>query len=252
MRAISAIPTAISSTPSSWGERARRGRFWGGFLSVPFRGAYQQFSVIRGRPMQDVLEGYAAVATADFIAAYDGLSPESIYEHVVDLIPNHSITIADIGAGTGRDAAWFAAKGHDALAIEPVRELREAGQTLHPAANIKWLDDRLPHLRAVPTGVSFDLVTLCAVWQHLSDANRAIAMPRLATLIAPSGILIMSLRHGPGAKGRRVFPVSSDMTIEMAHACGLHLLRRQDADSVQKVNLSMGVFWTWLAFEKVR
>jgi SAM-dependent methyltransferase len=202
--------------------------------------------------MQDVLEGYAAVATADFIAAYDALSPESIYEHVIDLFPNRRIKIADIGAGTGRDAAWFAAKGHDILAIEPVRELREAGQTLHPAANIKWLDDRLPHLDAMPTGGSFDLVTLCAVWQHLTDKDRAIAIARLATMIAPSGILIMSLRHGPGAIGRRVFPVSSDVTIEMADACGLHLLRRQDAISVQKGNQAMGVSWTWLAFEKVR
>lgn len=202
--------------------------------------------------MQDVLKGYAAAATADFIAAYDGLSPVFIYGYVIDLFPNRSVKIADIGAGTGRDAAWFAAKGHDILAIEPVRELREAGQTLHPAANIKWLDDRLPHLVAVPTSGSFDLVTLCAVWQHLTDADRAIALPRLATMIAPSGILIMSLRHGPGAIGRRVFPVSSDMTIELAYACGLHLLRRQEAHSVQKGNQAMDVSWTWLAFEKVR
>lgn len=202
--------------------------------------------------MQDVLEGYAAVATADFIAAYDGLSPESIYEHVIDLFPSRNIRIADIGAGTGRDAAWFATMGHDILAIEPVREFREAGQRLHPVANIKWLDDRLPYLVAVPTVGLFDLVTLCAVWQHLTDADRAIALPRLATMIAPGGILIMSLRHGPGTKGRRVFPVSSDMTIELAHACGLHLLRRQEARSVQKGNQAMGVSWTWLAFEKVR
>ncbi|MGN7930897.1 class I SAM-dependent methyltransferase [Sphingopyxis sp. 22461] len=202
--------------------------------------------------MQDVLEGYAAVATADFIAAYEGLSPESIYKHVIDLLPDRSIKIADIGAGTGRDAAWLAAKGHDILAIEPVRELREAGKKLHPSANIKWLDDRLPYLGAVPAGVSFDLVTLCAVWQHLPDADRAIAIARLATMIAPNGILIMSLRHGPGAKGRRVFPVSPDLTIEMAYACGLHLLRRQDAHSIQRGNQVMGVSWTWLAFGKVR
>lgn len=201
--------------------------------------------------MQDVLEGYAAVATADFIAAYDGLSPETIYEHVIDLFPHRSSTIADIGAETGRDAAWFAAKGHDVLAIEPVRELREAGQALHPAANIKWLEDCLPHLGAAPTG-AFDLVNLCAVWQHLADEERAIAIPRLATMIAPSGILIMSLRHGPGAIGRRVFPVSSDMTIEMAYPCGLRLLRRRDANSVQKGNQAQGVSWTWLAFEKIR
>lgn len=201
--------------------------------------------------MQDVLEGYASAATADFIAAYDGLSPEGIYAHVSDLFPIRNAKVADIGAGTGRDAAWFADKGHDVLAVELVRELREAGRTLHTAANIKWLDDRLPDLRTLPPHGAFDLVTLCAVWQHLTDENRAIAMSRLATIVAPGGILIMSLRHGPGAIGRRVFPVSPDMTVEMALTCGFRLLRRQDAASIQASNQAMQVSWTWLAFEKV-
>lgn len=202
--------------------------------------------------MQDVLEGYAIAATADFIAAYDGLSPEGVYEHVIDLFPRHNAKVADIGAGTGRDAAWFAERGHDVLAVEPVRQLREAGETLHTATNIKWLDDRLPNLGALSSYGTFDLVILCAVWQHLTDGDRAIAMPRLATFVAPSGVLIMSLRYGPGAIGRRVFPVSSDMTVEMARACGFRLIRRQDASSVQADNQAMGVSWTWLAFEKVR
>ncbi|MFC3783758.1 class I SAM-dependent methyltransferase [Sphingopyxis italica] len=202
--------------------------------------------------MQDVLEGYATAATADFIAAYDGLSPESIYEHVIDLFPSRNARVADIGAGTGRDAAWFALNGHDVLAVEPVLELREAGRALHTAGNIKWLDDRLPHLGAVPPSASFDLVTLCAVWQHLTDEDRMTAMSRLATVIAPGGVLIMSLRNGPGAIGRRVYPVSPDLTVEMAKASGLRLVRRQEANSVQAENQAMGVSWTWLAFEKVR
>jgi SAM-dependent methyltransferase len=201
--------------------------------------------------MQSVLEGYAAAATPDFIAAYDGLSSESIYEPIVDLLPCRNAKVADIGAGTGRDAAWFADKGHEVLAVEPVRELREAGQALHSSMNIMWLDDRLPHLRAVRPCGSFDLVTLCAVWQHLPDKERTIAIPGLARIIAPGGLLVMSLRHGPGAPGRKVFPVSPDMTVEMAQACDLRLLRRQDSESVQAGNRAMGVSWTWLAFEKV-
>lgn len=201
--------------------------------------------------MQDVLEGYATAATADFISAYDQLLPEGIYEQVIDLFPARNAKIADIGAGTGRDAAWFAGKGHDVLAIEPVRKLREAGQTLHTAANIKWVDDRLPNLHSLPSHGTFDLVILCAVWQHLIDDDRAIAMPRLATIVAQNGILIMSLRHGPGAIGRRVFPVSSDITVKAARACGFRLLRKRDAASVQAGNRAMGVSWTWLAFRKV-
>jgi SAM-dependent methyltransferase len=201
--------------------------------------------------MQRVLEGYAAAATPDFIAAYDGLSSQSIYEHVVDLFPCRNARVADIGAGTGRDAAWFADQGHEVLAVEPVRELREAGQALHPSRNITWLDDRLPHLRAVRSCGSFDLVTLCGVWQHLPDKERTIAIPGLASIIAPGGILVLSLRHGPGAQGRKVFPVSPARTVETAQACDLRLLRRQEAESVQAGNRAMGVSWTWLAFEKV-
>lgn len=105
--------------------------------------------------MQDVLEGYATAATADLIAAYDGLSPEGIYEHVIDLFPSRDAKVADIGAGTGRDAAWFAGKGHDVLAIEPVRELREAGQALHTAKNIRgWMIACQPLARCRPTAHS--------------------------------------------------------------------------------------------------
>lgn len=98
---------------------------------------------------EDVLRGYAAAATADLIAAYDSLSSADIYVHVRDLFPIGTARVADIGAGTGRDAAWFAGSGHDVVAVEPVRELREAGQALHTASNIQWLDDRLPDLASL-------------------------------------------------------------------------------------------------------
>jgi SAM-dependent methyltransferase len=202
--------------------------------------------------MQDILEGYAAAATPSFVAAYDALSPELIYEHVIDLFAEREAKVADIGAGTGRDAAWFADKGHEVLAVEPVRELREAGRELHRSERISWLDDRLPHLTEVRPDSSFDLVTLCAVWQHISNNDRPLALHRLATIMAPGGLLVMSLRHGPGGEGRRVFPVSPEATLEIAQALGLRLIRRREAASVQDGNRAMGVSWTWLAFEKVR
>src|SRR3546814_20939652 len=94
-------------------------------------------------------------------------------------------------------------------------------------------------------------MTLCAVWQHLTDEDRTIAMSRLATLIAPDGILIVSLRHGPGAIERRVFPVSPDMTVEEAKACDLRLIRRQAATYVPADNHELVVYWTWLGLQKV-
>ena len=137
------------------------------------------------------------------------------------------------------------------LAVEPVREFREAGQALHTSARIEWRDDRLPDLAGSPAHETFDLVILRAVWQHLDNAHRAIAMSRLSTITAANGLLIMSIRHGPGAVGRPVFPVSPETTIDLARAYGFRLLRRKDADSVQPANQVMNVAWTWLAFETV-
>jgi SAM-dependent methyltransferase len=200
--------------------------------------------------MQTILEGYAKAATPSFIAVYDELAPALIYRHVIDLFPATACRVADIGAGTGRDAAWLAEKGCDVVAVEPVNAFREAGQTLHRSDKIVWRDDRLPHLANMPPDEHFELIILCAVWQHLSDDDRTLAIPRLATLMAPGGRLIMSLRHGPGGKGRPVFPVSAETTIEAATSCGLQLLRKRDAESVQEKNRAMGVCWTWLVLEK--
>ncbi|CAH2602544.1 Class I SAM-dependent methyltransferase [Rhodovastum atsumiense] len=200
--------------------------------------------------MQDIIDGYAAAATPGLIARFDGLVPEQVYAPVLDLLPLAPARIADIGAGTGRDAAWFAGQGHRVLAVEPVRELREAGLARHGAAGIEWLDDRLPLLAKAREHGPFDLVVLCGVWQHLDDAARALAMDSLARLAAAGGRVILSLRHGPGSAGRRVFPVVPDRTIAAAARSGFTLLRRREADSIQPENRAQGVRWTWLALAR--
>ena len=201
--------------------------------------------------MQDILDAYAAAATPGFIATYDALPTEAIYAQVIDLFPRHATRTIDIGAGTGRDAAWFADRGHRVLAVEPVRELREAGRLLHPSPAITWLDDRLPDLASARSHHPFGFVLLGGVWQHLTDAERRIAMPHLASLAESGDRLVLSLRHGPAAGGRRVFPVDPDETASLAVASGLHLIRQRETASLQPGNQAMNVRWTWLAFEKL-
>ena len=209
-----------------------------------------QARTFTGDEMSDVLQGYATAATPELITRFDALSPAEIYAPVSDLLPKSPVRVADIGTGTGRDAAWFAQHGHTVLAVEPVRELREAGIALHGSPKIDWLDDRLPELAQVQIRGQFDLVILCGVWQHLDDSDRLIAIKSLAGVTAPEGTLIMSLRHGPGAVGRRVIPVVPEETIEAACQVGFSLTRRSENDSVQSENQANGVRWTWLALTK--
>jgi hypothetical protein len=93
---------------------------------------------------------------------------------------------------------------------------------------------------------------LAAVWMHLDARQRRQAMPRVASLIAAGGTMIMSLRHGAVPQGRRMFEVSADETIELAQAQGLDAVLNLRTDSVQEVNRRAGVTWTRLAFMKAQ
>ncbi|MFK0205314.1 class I SAM-dependent methyltransferase [Agrobacterium sp. NPDC090283] len=200
--------------------------------------------------MDDILKGYAEAATPDLISRFDNLDCPEIYAPVIDLLPSTPCRIADIGSGTGRDAAWFAAQGHDVLAVEPVRELREPGMRLHPSQRISWLDDSLPGLvKARQQGV-FDLVILCGVWHHVDHGLRQTAMESLSEMTAAGGLLIMSLRHGPAPEGRRAFAISPSETTSEAARLGFTLIRQADVASIQAANRALGVRWTWLALQK--
>lgn len=200
--------------------------------------------------VNDILDGYAAAATPDLIQRYEAFDPAVLYAPVLDLLPETPGRVADIGTGTGRDAAWFASRGHRVFAVEPVRALREAGMALHGGKDITWLDDTLPELASARQHGPFDLVTLNGVWQHIDDAARAIALPVLGEMLAPGGRLVLALRHGPGAACRPAFPISDDETIAAAATCGLPLLRCRKTGSHQAANRALGVRWTWVLFER--
>lgn len=199
--------------------------------------------------MDDVLTDYAATATPELIAGYDALPSAQIYASVLDLFPDRPARIADIGAGTGRDAAWLAGRGHSVLAVEPVQEFRDAGIALH-GDQIEWVDDRLPDLAEVERRGKFDLVLLCAVWHHLDIADRARAVRSFSRITAPGGRVILSLRHDPGALASGTYPAPPEETIDLACAAGFHLTRRAEADSVHAESRAAGVRWTWLVFTK--
>jgi SAM-dependent methyltransferase len=199
--------------------------------------------------IDDVLQGYAS-ASAELIARFEEVSPAELYAPVADLLPTRPSRIADIGAGTGRDAAWLAGKGHRVVAVEPVDEFRRAGMALHKSTgSIAWLNDRLPDLYGLRTRKEcFDWVVLSAVWQHLDNEQRSTALRSLAALTAPGGTVIISLRHGAGASSRCVHEARPQDTIAAALRTGLELMRERRAASMQAVNRKAGVYWTWLVF----
>lgn len=193
-------------------------------------------------------EGYAEHAKSLFLRD-EAMSFAEKHRAVFHLLPTEPSAVIDIGSGTGAGAAWFASQGHDVVAVEPTDELRLPSIAVHSARSIEWVNDSLPHLVTVSRrGQRFRLVMLTAVWMHLDQKERQVAMPNVASLLAPDGTLIMSLRHGPVPDGRRMFEVSAEETILLASSCGLQHILNIRAPSVQLANRHAGVTWTHLAF----
>ncbi len=193
-----------------------------------------------------VRAGYSNAAD-NLIAPYDAIDCDHLFAPVRHMFPASPTHIIDIGAGTGRDARWLASLGHRVTAIEPVDAFRAAGQARR-CDGVDWIDDCLPDLaKTTATGFGFCLIN--GVWQHLTDPERAIALPRIASMLAPSAGMVLSLRHGPGVQGRPVLPISLDRTLSTAAKAGMALRDRVDTQSIQPGNQRAGVTWTWLLLE---
>ncbi len=194
--------------------------------------------------------GYAEQAE-DLVAKYEAIDFAAKHGAVLPLLPAAPASVLDIGAGTGADAAWLAARGYRVVAVEPTAALRSRAMALHPSPAIEWIDDSLPALRhVVARRRQFDLVMLTAVWMHLDAAERRLAMASIASLVAPDGVLTMTLRHGPVPNGRVMFAVSAEETIALAGECGFRPSLHVDTESIQAANREAGVSWSQLALRR--
>ncbi|HSC64033.1 MAG TPA: class I SAM-dependent methyltransferase [Caldimonas sp.] len=195
--------------------------------------------------------GYAE-QVEEFAVRYEAIDFAAAHAAVLPLLPVAPASAIDIGAGTGRDAAWLAERGYRVVAVEPTEAMRSRARSLHPSPAIEWIDDSLPAMRrVVAQGRRFDLVMLTAVWMHLDADERRLAMPRVAALVAPGGLLVMTLRHGPVPVGRTMFAVTAEETIALAAGRGLRASLNVHAASSQAANRDAGVSWTQLAFRRV-
>jgi len=129
---------------------------------------------------------------------YDSIPFDRIHAPLMNWLPYPPAHVLDVGAGSGRDAAWFAAKGYEVVAVEPVAEMMEHAKATHPHPNIRWVSDSLPALaKVIASGSQFDLIHLSAVFMHLPKADRDRAFRKLTLLLNPGGRIHITLRQGP-------------------------------------------------------
>ena len=176
--------------------------------------------------MTDAVWGYELQASA-LANRYEAVSAEDVHAALIEFVPRgEGLLGLDVGAGSGRDAAWLTSVGYEVIAAEPAAGMRLEAARRHPDPRIRWLDDRLPDLAAVHRlGLAFDLILLSAVWMHVPPPQRARAFRKLITLLKPGGVLLMSLREGPFEPDRPMWPAPAGEVEALARTHGLAVLR---------------------------
>ena len=188
-----------------------------------------------------------ATALAD---RYESVSFESAYPYLAQKLgaAAQPLHVLDIGAGTGRDAAWIAERGHNVVAVEPSQSMLKVAQKFHAKSNVTWVQDRLPDLPATAFATGFfDIIVLNAVWMHIAPQDRDAALARIKSLLRPSGSVFATMRLGPINEERGTYQISAPEFVADAHAAGFTVVPQGDfPDLLDRPQVS------WKAFELTR
>ena len=164
---------------------------------------------------------YYSTNASTLAKQYDSVPFESVHKEWLQAIPKEGMVL-DVGAGSGRDARYLAAKGLSVVAVEPAAGIREIAQEYTISNSIHWISDSLPELTEVfRLQTKFDLILLSAVWMHIAPTARERAFRKLSSLLKPNGKLIISLRYGICNDERTMYPVSTNELAQLASQFGL-------------------------------
>jgi SAM-dependent methyltransferase len=106
---------------------------------------------------------------------------------------------ADIGCGSGREVAFLAANGFDAVGYDASDALLEQARLRYPRLSLATA--ALPELKGVPEA-AFDNVLCETVIMHLRRPQILDAVRRLLAILKADGILYLSWRVTSGADQR--------------------------------------------------
>ncbi len=174
-----------------------------------------------------------------FFEQYESLDATTVHKDWIFELPSSGLVL-DIGAGSGRDAAYIAAQGLHVFAVEPAHNLRQLAQQKHTNTKITWLDDSLPDLQTVHfLQVKFDLILISAVWMHFSAAQQNRILRKVSNLLKPGGRMIISLRFGTFDDDRPNHDISLDQLNKQAQSLGLSVTAYpRQIDELQRSNVS--------------
>jgi SAM-dependent methyltransferase len=147
---------------------------------------------------KDTLSAYQAGA-AGFARDWHEQPPPADLQALIRRFFRPGGRTADIGCGSGREVAFLASNGFDAIGYDASDALLELARLRYP--KLEFRAASLPALADLPDD-AFDNVLCETVIMHLPRALIAAAVRRLLAVLKPNGILYLSWRVTDGADQR--------------------------------------------------
>lgn len=135
--------------------------------------------------MDSTLKYYQAEAQS-IAAQYQQTDFSSVRKRVANYFPTTG-ALLDLGAGSGRDAAYFLAQGYDVIAMDGSPAMLEQACRYHPELRNHSVIHRLP--AALPLKASsIDVVYCMSVLMHLEKSAISAVVTDIYNILRPGGI----------------------------------------------------------------
>ena len=160
-------------------------------------------------PDQKTLNDYSQNAQK-YIADYESeaKAPQFLYNLAHVHFKKGGLTY-DIGAGTGRDAAYLLESGFDCKAVEPIAEFLNHIKLKYP--KIRSVQDQLPALSKIESQ-SADNIFCCTMLQHLPSQELLSSIHRLVEILKDEGVIVLSWRSSQNNSEREGDRLFSEFT----------------------------------------
>ena len=124
------------------------------------------------------------------------IDPSRFLKPLTDLLTKGD-TILDIGCGSGRDLAWFAAKGFIPTGFEKASSLADLARNFstQPVIVGDFHSYDFSTLR-------FDALSLVGALVHVSRKEFPVVLKSVCQALVPNGLILLTLKEGTGTSKR--------------------------------------------------
>lgn len=145
-------------------------------------------------------ESYAELVGTEIDAAIEGPLDRALLAAFVDLVGDHAgSSVADLGCGPGRVAAFLAAHGLDVVGVDVSTSMLAVARRAHPA--IRFEEGRLAALPLPDASLAGAVCWYSIIHTPPGQLDRVSA--ELARVLAPGGRLLVAFQAGSGAPSHR-------------------------------------------------